>query len=38
MMDLIGLVGGVSRPPLVEVTAEEEREIRNWLAAWKPWL
>lgn len=38
MMDLIGLKGGVSRPPLVEVTAEEEREIAGWLPRWKAWL
>src|SRR5690606_27292155 len=38
MMDQIGLVGGVSRPPLVEVTAEEEREIAGWLPRWKAWL
>lgn len=38
MMDLIRSVGGVSRPPLVEVTAEEEKEIRSWLEKWKPWL
>jgi 5-dehydro-4-deoxyglucarate dehydratase len=38
MMDLIGLKGGVSRPPLVEVTAEEEREIAGWLPKWQAWL
>ena len=38
MMDQIGLVGGVSRPPLPEVTAEEEAEIANWLPTWKEWL
>ena len=38
MMDLIGLKGGVSRPPLVEVTPEEEREIAGWLPKWKAWL
>lgn len=38
MMDLIGLTGGVSRPPLVEVTSDEEEEIRAWLENWKPWL
>ena len=38
MMDLIGFVGGVSRPPLVEVTADEEKEIVRWLPKWKPWL
>jgi 5-dehydro-4-deoxyglucarate dehydratase len=38
MMDLIGLKGGVSRPPLVEVTVEEEREIAGWLPKWQAWL
>ncbi|HAV61298.1 MAG TPA: hypothetical protein DCY13_02920, partial [Verrucomicrobiales bacterium] len=38
MMDLIGLVGGVSRPPLPEVTGEEEKEIAGWLPKWKSWL
>ncbi len=38
MMDLIGLQGGVSRPPLVEVTPEEEREIAGWLPKWQAWL
>jgi 5-dehydro-4-deoxyglucarate dehydratase len=38
MMDLIGLKGGVSRPPLVEVTAEEEKEIAGWLPKWQSWL
>lgn len=38
MMDLIGLKGGVSRPPLVEVTAGEEKEIAGWLPKWQAWL
>lgn len=38
MMDQIGLVGGVSRPPLPEVTAEEETEIAAWLPKWKAWI
>jgi 5-dehydro-4-deoxyglucarate dehydratase len=38
MMDQIGLVGGVSRPPLPEVTAAEEKEIEGWLPKWKTWL
>jgi len=37
MMDLIGLKGGVSRPPLVEVTPEEELEIAGWLPRWQAW-
>lgn len=38
MMDQIGLKGGVSRPPLVEVTADEEKEIAGWLPKWQAWL
>lgn len=38
MMDLIGLKGGVSRPPLVEVAPEEEKEIAGWLPKWKEWF
>lgn len=38
MMGLIGLVGGVSRPPLIEVSAAEEKEIASWLPKWQPWL
>jgi 5-dehydro-4-deoxyglucarate dehydratase len=38
MMDLIGLRGGVSRPPLVEVTPEEDKEIAGWLPKWQAWL
>ncbi len=38
MMDLIGLKGGVSRPPLVEVTTDEEKEIAGWLPKWQAWL
>jgi 5-dehydro-4-deoxyglucarate dehydratase len=38
MMDLIELKGGVSRPPLVEVTPEEEKEIAGWLPKWRAWL
>lgn len=38
MMDLIGLKGGMSRPPLVEVTADEEKEIAGWLPKWQAWL
>ncbi len=38
MMDQIGLVGGPVRPPLVDVTAKEQEEIRKALEKWKPWL
>lgn len=38
MIDMIGGAGGVSRPPLPEVTREEEAIIKSWLPKWKPWL
>ena len=38
MMDLMGLRGGLSRPPLVEVTPSEETEIKSMLEKWGDWL
>jgi 5-dehydro-4-deoxyglucarate dehydratase len=38
MMDMVGLVGGTVRPPLVEVTSEEKEELRRLLDAWQPFL
>jgi 5-dehydro-4-deoxyglucarate dehydratase len=38
LMDMVGLSGGVVRPPLVEVTPEEREELRGLLAAWQPFL
>ena len=38
MMDLIGLKGGPSRPPLVEVTDSERQELQDLLDRWKPML
>lgn len=38
MMDMVGLNGGPVRPPLVNVTAEEEDELRGILAAWEKFL
>jgi len=38
MMDMVGLVGGTVRPPLVEVTSEEREELRRLLDAWQPFL
>jgi 5-dehydro-4-deoxyglucarate dehydratase len=38
MMDMVGLNGGPVRPPLVNVTAEEEDELRTILATWEKFL
>lgn len=38
MMDMVGLRGGWSRPPLVEVKAEEQAELRQMLASWREFL
>lgn len=38
MMDMIGLNGGPVRPPLVNVSAEEEDELRTILGAWEKFL
>jgi 5-dehydro-4-deoxyglucarate dehydratase len=38
LMDMVGLRGGLVRPPLVEVTAEEKQELRAILETWKPFL
>jgi 5-dehydro-4-deoxyglucarate dehydratase len=38
MMDMVGLVGGMVRPPLVEVTSEEREELRHLLDSWQPFL
>jgi 5-dehydro-4-deoxyglucarate dehydratase len=38
MMDMVGLVGGMVRPPLVEVTSEEREELRHLLDRWQPFL
>ncbi len=38
MMDLVGLKGGPSRPPVVEVLPEEVDELRAMVADWKPFL
>ena len=35
MMDMVGLNGGPVRPPLVNVSAEEEDELRTILATWE---
>jgi dihydrodipicolinate synthase/N-acetylneuraminate lyase len=38
MMDMAGLSGGPVRPPLVNVTPEEEDELRVILSAWEKFL
>jgi len=38
MMDLIGLVGGPVRPPLVDLRPDEIGMLRGTLERWKPWL
>ncbi len=38
MMDMIGLVGGHVRPPLVDLKSEEVRNLRGMLTNWETWL
>jgi len=38
MMDMVGMNGGPVRPPLVNVTSEEEDELRMILASWEKFL
>lgn len=38
MMDQIGLRGGLSRPPLVEVRPDEEAELKAMVAKWSDWI
>lgn len=38
MMDMIGLVGGPVRPPLVDLKPEEVEALRSSIEKWKPWL
>ena len=38
LMDMAGLHGGPVRPPLVNVRAAEQEELRAILAQWKPFL
>lgn len=38
MMDMVGLNGGPVRPPLVNVTPQEEDELRAILATWEKFL
>src|SRR4029078_10420791 len=38
LMDMVGMSGGSVRPPLVNVTPEEEDELRIILASWEKFL
>jgi 5-dehydro-4-deoxyglucarate dehydratase len=38
MMDMVGLVGGPVRPPLVNLKPDEIDTLRRMTEAWKPWL
>jgi 5-dehydro-4-deoxyglucarate dehydratase len=38
MMDMIGLVGGPVRPPLVDLRPEEVELLRGMMDRWKPWV
>lgn len=38
MMDMVGLRGGLSRPPLVEVNEEEKQQLKGLLSVWKTFL
>ena len=38
MMDMVGMNGGPVRPPLVNVTSQEEDELRMILAGWEKFL
>jgi 5-dehydro-4-deoxyglucarate dehydratase len=38
MMDMVGQNGGPVRPPLVNVTPEEEDELRTILSTWEKFL
>src|SRR5277367_7078061 len=38
MMDMIGLVGGPVRPPLVDLRTDEIKSLQATIEKWKPWL
>jgi 5-dehydro-4-deoxyglucarate dehydratase len=38
MMDMIGMVGGSVRPPLVDLRPDEIKELESTLERWRPWL
>jgi 5-dehydro-4-deoxyglucarate dehydratase len=38
MMDMIGLVGGPVRAPLVDLRADEIKSLQTTMESWRPWL
>jgi 5-dehydro-4-deoxyglucarate dehydratase len=38
MMDMLGLVGGRVRPPLVDLRPDDLESLRGMLPRWRPWL
>jgi 5-dehydro-4-deoxyglucarate dehydratase len=38
MMDMIGMVGGPVRPPLVGLRPDELESLRTTIEHWRPWL
>ena len=38
MMDMIGLVGGPVRPPLVDLREDEVEMLSGTIEKWRPWL
>jgi 5-dehydro-4-deoxyglucarate dehydratase len=38
MMDMIGMVGGPVRPPLVDLRLEEIKSVQATMDRWRPWL
>jgi 5-dehydro-4-deoxyglucarate dehydratase len=38
MMDMVGLVGGPVRPPLVDLHPDEVESLRGMIERWRPWL
>lgn len=38
MMDMVGLVGGPVRPPLVNLRPEEIKSLQGTIELWRPWL
>ena len=38
MMDMIGLVGGPVRPPLMDLRPDEIKSLQTSIEKWKPWL
>ena len=38
MMDMVGLVGGPVRPPLVDLKPDELQTLKGMVKSWEPWL